>query len=61
MPYVAFYAIRDIPAGEELTIDYDPIAGEEMAAGAEEGKRKMSPIALSCKCGAVQCRGQIKQ
>jgi histone-lysine N-methyltransferase SUV39H len=61
MPYVAFVALRDIPAGEELTIDYDPIAGEEMAADTGKEKRKMSPTALLCKCSAGQCRGWIKQ
>lgn len=59
MPYVAFVAARDIPAGEELTIDYEPSAAEEMAEGT--GKQKMSPTALLCKCSAKLCRGWIKQ
>jgi histone-lysine N-methyltransferase SUV39H len=61
MPYVAFVALRDIPIGEELTIDYEPSAAEEMAEGTGKQKQKMSPTALSCKCGAKQCRGWIKQ
>lgn len=61
MPYVAFVAARDIPAGEELTIDYEPSAAEEMAEGTGKQKRKMSPTALLCKCNAKQCRGWIKQ
>ncbi|OAX38927.1 SET domain-containing protein [Rhizopogon vinicolor AM-OR11-026] len=61
MPYVAFVAVRDIPAGEELTIDYDPSAAEEISAGTRKEKRKMSSTALLCKCGAGLCRGWIKQ
>jgi len=63
MPYIAFFAIRDIPAGEELTIDYHPSAEEEVAANTEEGKGKgkMLPTALLCQCGTRQCRGWIKQ
>lgn len=61
MPYVAFVAARDIPVGEELTIDYEPSAAEEMVEGTGKQKRKMSPTALLCKCDAKQCRGWIKQ
>ncbi|KAG1756670.1 SET domain-containing protein [Suillus paluster] len=61
MPYVAFVASRDIPAGEELNIDYEPSAAEEIAAGTTKQKQKMSPTALLCRCGAEQCRGWIKQ
>lgn len=61
MPYVAFVAARDIPAGEELTIDYEPSAAEEMAEDTGKQKQKMSPTALACKCGAKRCRGWIKQ
>lgn len=61
MPYVAFVAARDIPAGEELTIDYEPSAAEEMAEGNGKQKRKISPTALLCKCSARRCRGWIKQ
>lgn len=41
---VAFYAIRDIAAGEELTARY----GETHHAGR-----------LTCRCGAPQCRGRL--
>ncbi|KAG1827181.1 uncharacterized protein BJ212DRAFT_1310733 [Suillus subaureus] len=61
MPYVAFVAARDIPIGEELTIDYEPSAAEDMAEGTGKQKRKMSPTALLCKCGSKRCRGWIKQ
>lgn len=61
MPYVAFVAARDIPAGEELTIDYEPSAAEEIAEGTGKRKRKISPTALLCKCSSKQCRGWIKQ
>lgn len=41
---VAFYALRDIAAGEELTARY----GETHHAGR-----------LTCRCGAPQCRGRL--
>lgn len=41
---VAFYAIRNIDAGEELTAQY----GETHHAGR-----------LICRCGAAKCRGRI--
>ncbi len=40
----AFYALRDIAPGEELTADY----GETHHAGR-----------LACRCGAARCRGMI--
>jgi len=61
MPYVAFAAVRDIPAGEELTIDYHPSAAEEKAASTRHAKEKMLSTGILCKCGARQCRGWIKQ
>ncbi|KAG1723011.1 hypothetical protein EDD22DRAFT_790231, partial [Suillus occidentalis] len=38
MSYVAFVAARDIPAGEELTIDYEPNTAEEMAESTRKQK-----------------------
>lgn len=40
----AFYALRDIAAGEELTADYGPTH--------HAGK-------LACRCGAARCRGWL--
>ena len=39
-----FYALRDIRAGEELTVDYED--------SHHEGR-------LACRCGAARCRGWI--
>ena len=39
-----FYALRDIRAGEELTVDYEE--------SHHEGR-------LRCRCGAARCRGWI--
>ncbi|MCK7501331.1 MAG: SET domain-containing protein-lysine N-methyltransferase [Comamonadaceae bacterium] len=41
---VEFYALRDIAAGEEITVDY----GETHHAGR-----------LACRCGAAGCRGAL--
>jgi SET domain-containing protein len=39
--HMLFFALRDIPAGEELTLDYTP--------SQHPGRR--------CTCGAANCRG----
>jgi SET domain-containing protein len=41
---VEFYALRDIAAGEELTVDYGPTH--------HEGR-------LTCRCGAPGCAGRL--
>ena len=41
---VEFYAMRDVAAGEELTVDY----GESHHAGK-----------LACRCGAARCAGRL--
>lgn len=48
--YLAFFAIRDIPANTELTFDYHP--------NWEESK-KVDPNAVKCLCGEEKCRGQL--
>lgn len=48
--YVAFFAIKDIPAGTELTIDYDPdIHSEE----------DITDDVVLCKCGSSKCRKRL--
>ena len=51
LPRVAFFALRDILPGEELTYDY--MYGETSAApcGDEEQTK------IVCRCGAANCRG----
>ncbi|KAI0662388.1 hypothetical protein C8Q70DRAFT_557172 [Cubamyces menziesii] len=59
-PYLAFVATEDIPARTELTIDYDPKAGEE-ARSAQRGRRQATPEgARECKCGTDSCRGWVR-
>lgn len=48
--YLAFFAIRDIPAGTELTFDYNP---------GWNGSTKYDPDAVPCLCGERKCRGQL--
>lgn len=48
--YLAFFARRDIPAGTELTFDYNP---------SWDGSRVNDPDAVQCKCGEKRCRGQL--
>ncbi|KAJ6121579.1 hypothetical protein N7512_004044 [Penicillium capsulatum] len=48
--YLAFFARRDIPAGTELTFDYNP---------SWDGTMVYDPHAVQCKCGEKRCRGQL--
>jgi histone-lysine N-methyltransferase SUV39H len=49
---IAFFAYRDIPAGTELTFDYN--------TGAEKTTpQKYDPDAVACLCGEQNCRGQL--
>ena len=48
---IAFFACRDIRAGEELTFDYldkEDVEGEEIKAPGKD--------AIACRCGAAKCR-----
>ncbi|KAJ4296484.1 hypothetical protein N0V90_006529 [Kalmusia sp. IMI 367209] len=55
---IAFFAVRDIPAGEELTFDYlDKEEGDD-----EENHPKNQPEnAVPCLCGASKCRKWLWQ
>ena len=44
--HVLFFALRDIPAGEEITIDYE---------------QTLLPDSKRCRCGAQSCRGKINK
>lgn len=48
--YLAFFARCDIPAGTELTFDYNP---------SWDGPRVNDPDVVQCKCGEEKCRGQL--
>ncbi|KAI8983344.1 SET domain-containing protein [Trametes punicea] len=58
-PYLAFVATQDIPARTELTIDYDPKAGEEARTAKQKGREIMPDGARECMCGAESCRGWV--
>ncbi|KAK2784552.1 hypothetical protein FQN52_008973 [Onygenales sp. PD_12] len=47
---MAFFAIKDIPAGTELTFDYCPNY---------KASSKVDPDAVKCLCGERNCRGQL--
>ncbi|KAI2791218.1 hypothetical protein POX_c04074 [Penicillium oxalicum] len=48
--YLGFFAVRDIPAREELTFDYHPNW---------DGSKQIDPNAVKCLCGEPNCRGQL--
>lgn len=61
---LAFFALDDIPAGEELTFDYvDPEPDEHEAVAAENQKKKHEQMEregrkkVPCLCGSENCRG----
>ncbi|KAJ5938082.1 hypothetical protein N7454_004424 [Penicillium verhagenii] len=47
---LAFFALCDIPAGTELTFDYNPFW---------DGSKAIDPHAVKCLCGEKKCRGQL--
>ncbi|KAL4937033.1 hypothetical protein BDV06DRAFT_81328 [Aspergillus oleicola] len=47
---LAFFALREIRPGEELTFDYNPHM---------ERVKKLDPDAVPCLCGEGNCRGQL--
>lgn len=53
---LAFFAIRDIPRGEELTFDYvDGVDDSDMDALDPEKQKDMA----RCLCGSKNCRGYL--
>ncbi|KAJ2982545.1 hypothetical protein NUW58_g6420 [Xylaria curta] len=53
---LAFFAIRDIPRGEELTFDYvDGVDDSEMDARDPAKQKDMA----RCLCGSKKCRGYL--
>lgn len=63
---LAFFALHDIPAGEELTFDYmdaEPDEDEEQAAQNQRERSKelesRGKERVACYCGAENCRGYM--
>ncbi|KAJ6145423.1 histone H3 methyltransferase SUV39H1/Clr4 [Penicillium chermesinum] len=50
--HLAFFALREIPAGTELTFDYNPTGAAEKVASDD-------PTIVPCLCGEKVCRGQL--
>lgn len=57
MPNIAYVAVKTIPAGSEITIDYDPAA--TLAAILGKGKGKAAKGRTRCLCGSERCRGWL--
>ena len=62
---LAFFALEDIPAREELTFDYvdkeeDDSDEESVNDGnVKELEQQKDKTATKCLCGAVNCRGYL--
>ena len=55
---LAFFAMEDIPAGEELTFDYKDNDVEKITdAMADEMEKKNGERPTKCLCGSEGCRG----
>lgn len=52
LPLIAFFATRDIKAGEELTFDYLMTTGESSSSSKSSSQSQLIP----CYCGAANCR-----
>ncbi|KAJ5301754.1 hypothetical protein N7508_006617 [Penicillium antarcticum] len=60
---LAFFALRDIPAGTELTFDYNPTNEDSDDSDESDydskSRKKLDPEAVRCLCGEPNCRGQL--
>ncbi len=56
---VAFFAARDIEAGEELTFDYSGQGGLP-GTPAKKKRNKKSSDSFKCACGEDNCKGYIQ-
>lgn len=57
LPFIAFVAVKDIPAREEFTFDYSP---NDSMAYHTKGKLKKKPKgSTTCHCDSERCRGYI--
>ncbi|KZS96732.1 SET domain-containing protein [Sistotremastrum niveocremeum HHB9708] len=59
LPKLAFVTKRAVPAGTELTIDYEPQA-QIANLNSKKGKGKIPDGAGPCLCRAENCRGYLK-
>jgi histone-lysine N-methyltransferase SUV39H len=54
---LAFFALENIPAGEELTFDYMDVEETESAPG--QANDTIDEGGVTCLCGAENCRGKL--
>ncbi|TVY24457.1 Histone-lysine N-methyltransferase,H3 lysine-9 specific [Lachnellula hyalina] len=54
---LAFFAVKDIPAGTELTFDY--VDGEDEKLEEEKRDRRKKKEMTKCLCGSDNCRGYL--
>ena len=63
LPDLVFWALRDIPALEELTIDYGAGGSGRGSGGGPRaeapGDHGPPPRRIPCRCGAAACRGVL--
>ncbi|KZT67682.1 SET domain-containing protein [Daedalea quercina L-15889] len=58
-PYLAFVVTKNITAGMELTIDYNPREAIMQQMGKSKGKTRVPEGAKPCMCGTEKCRGWV--
>ena len=65
--YLAFFAVRDVAAGEEITIDYNPqmardqdgkftVMGGDGEEEVDESESVLDEDTVRCRCGSANCR-----
>ena len=57
--HVAFFAIRDIPAGTEITIDYDPDLNQDRETQEGQDEAILDSAIVQCRCGSANCRKRL--
>ena len=55
---LAFFALENIPAGQELTFDYMDVEETESGPG-QAANDTMDDGGVKCLCGAKNCRGKL--
>ncbi|KAI0051000.1 SET domain-containing protein [Auriscalpium vulgare] len=66
MPHLAFVTLKEIPAGTELTLDYDPKSADDWLMARPKGKKvgnteMPSGSTGKCMCGTDSCRGWLSR
>lgn len=57
--HVAFFAVKDISRGSEITIDYNPDLKDQPLDDVQAGDEALDSAIVQCKCGSAKCRKRL--